>query len=758
MAAIRKLDAAVARRINSEQVITDVRSVVKELLENSLDAGATRVTIELEDSGLEAVRVSDNGCGIPADSRGALACGHCTSKIATLSDLAALRSYGFRGEALHSCCEAAGAVTVVTRCAGERAAVRLTFDRQGLRQDQAPAAPTDPDALMPGAQTGTTVCVRRLWERHPVRRQTMQKENTPALRLQELVTAYALVLPHVAITLRQPPAREFRTPGGPRSRMVDSIDAVYGPLLRNELVEVSWLGGGAAAADAPLASPTQLTASSSSSSSGSTAMSTTTLADRDMDVKVTGFLPARSACRDVVMRRANNKRMFISVNKRPVELRAVTKMVTAHLRRWFTTPSADVALPPPGRKEPPKKGVKLYPFVLLDLQIPPNKCDFNVSPDKRKLILRDERALLDHIARMLNDLFPLHNLQQRTAAAADEDIAATQLATTQQQQPNQRHPPDDGDDIVVDATQLAKPTQQLQTEGNGGSDDKPPPSKKRAASKFKRIATDESVVELEAESISRSQNVVLRPVPRNAVLVASLYKPSGTALIATEVLPPEQVRGLSVIGVVKVPSGCETSSGGCSDSMWMFVVADKAFITATVAAPAKAFLFWWFGAEEAAEFEKTRASRLSVAKDIRSSRPIVLNEAAVGNADTWQALQHPSKALLEALQTNGFAISSASPDSKEIWVTTVPQGLQPADVPAQICDIVKQVSLGVRHPLAGCISKLVIEQATSIAHSLTEPPTLERGAELLRLVIDRGITLCPHGKTLFFPIGLFHSK
>ena len=130
---IAPLPANTVQTIGSSQVLIDSCSVVKELIDNSLDAGATAIFVELSLNALDIIQVKDNGSGIDPEDRCMLGKRHCTSKIRGLLDLEALggTSLGFRGEALASAAELSGSLIVSTRIEGEATAVSLTIGRKG---------------------------------------------------------------------------------------------------------------------------------------------------------------------------------------------------------------------------------------------------------------------------------------------------------------------------------------------------------------------------------------------------------------------------------------------------------------------------------------------------------------------------------------------------------------------------------------------------------------------------------------------------
>ena len=130
---IEALPQATINTIGSTQCLTDASSVVKELVDNAIDANATAIAIEISTNTIDKIQVKDNGSGVAPDDRSLVCKRYCTSKIRTLDDLKGIggTSFGFRGEALASAVDLSDQVIVTTRIDGEATAVELTFNPQG---------------------------------------------------------------------------------------------------------------------------------------------------------------------------------------------------------------------------------------------------------------------------------------------------------------------------------------------------------------------------------------------------------------------------------------------------------------------------------------------------------------------------------------------------------------------------------------------------------------------------------------------------
>ena len=188
MSKIRVLPDHVSNQIAAGEVVERPASVAKELVENSIDAGATRITIEIEGGGRRLLKVSDDGEGMVRDDAVLAFERHATSKIRNTDDLASIATLGFRGEALASIASVAR-VELTTQTADAAAATRVTIDGGKMRDVKDAAHPR-----------GTTLTIRDLFFNVPARRKFLRSEATETFHLTNLVTHYALAHPEIAFT------------------------------------------------------------------------------------------------------------------------------------------------------------------------------------------------------------------------------------------------------------------------------------------------------------------------------------------------------------------------------------------------------------------------------------------------------------------------------------------------------------------------------------------------------------------------------
>lgn len=224
MANIQVLDQNTINQIAAGEVIERPASVVKELLENAIDAKATAVTVEIRDGGLSMIRVTDNGCGIPMEEIPTAFLRHATSKIRSVEDLITVASLGFRGEALSSIASVAK-VELITKTAGSMSGARYQIEggeEKGLEEV--------------GAPEGTTFIVRDLFYNTPARRKFLKTPMTEGAHVADLVEKISLSHPEVSVRFIQNNQSRLHTSGN--HNLKDIIYTVFGREIAANLLPV----------------------------------------------------------------------------------------------------------------------------------------------------------------------------------------------------------------------------------------------------------------------------------------------------------------------------------------------------------------------------------------------------------------------------------------------------------------------------------------------------------------------------------------
>ena len=226
---IHVLSQSLINKIAAGEVIERPASVVKELTENAVDAGATRIDVSIEGGGVDLVRVVDNGCGIPAHELPLAVASHATSKLQEADDLFCVRTLGFRGEALASIAEISRLV-LRSRAATAPDGAELSVHGGG-------ASPVSPC----GCPVGTTIEVRDLFFNTPVRRKFLRSTQTELGHVSEAFLRSALALPQVHFTLRHNDRTVFELPGG--QGWLARIEAALGRELAESMIAVQSADG-----------------------------------------------------------------------------------------------------------------------------------------------------------------------------------------------------------------------------------------------------------------------------------------------------------------------------------------------------------------------------------------------------------------------------------------------------------------------------------------------------------------------------------
>lgn len=224
MADIKVLSEDTIDKIAAGEVVERPMSVVKELVENAMDAGAGSVTVEIKNGGIDLIRITDNGQGIPAEQVRIAFARHATSKIRSVDDLSSISSMGFRGEALSSIA-AVSQVELITKTREALAGIRYVIEGAAEKEFEEVGAPD-----------GTTFLVKNLFYNTPVRRKFLKQPQTEAGYVAELLEKLALARPDISFKFVQNGQVKFHTPGN--GDLKEVIYRIYGREISSHLVPV----------------------------------------------------------------------------------------------------------------------------------------------------------------------------------------------------------------------------------------------------------------------------------------------------------------------------------------------------------------------------------------------------------------------------------------------------------------------------------------------------------------------------------------
>ena len=226
MATIHVLDETTINKIAAGEVVERPASVIKELIENSIDASATNIEVEIGDGGVAYMRITDNGIGMTEEDARLAILRHATSKIQRVEDLFDIASLGFRGEALASIASVSH-FSLTTRKADSDLGTRITVD-----------GGTFTDCIPYGAAPGTTIEIRDLFYNTPARRKFLKSERTESSKIQDIVGKLALSNPHISFKLIVDDRVAIITPGN--GSIGDTVAALYGYKTKDDIFTVAY--------------------------------------------------------------------------------------------------------------------------------------------------------------------------------------------------------------------------------------------------------------------------------------------------------------------------------------------------------------------------------------------------------------------------------------------------------------------------------------------------------------------------------------
>ncbi|SMR54501.1 unnamed protein product [Zymoseptoria tritici ST99CH_3D1] len=344
---IQELPQNTVRALGANQALTDPASLVKELIDNALDANANSISVEISNNTLDTIQVRDNGHGIAPEDRELVARRYCTSKISRHQDLKDIggSSLGFRGEALASAAELSGGLVITTRVEGEQVSTALKINQQGevVGQDRA------------SSSIGTTVKITDFIKANPVRKQVALKNTDACLKkIKRMLQAYAFARPHVRISLKVLKAKNNKG------------DFVYAPKPNGNAEDAAFKIVGAACSSQCIWS---------------------VLEERGFTLQA--FLPRP----DADLNKVCNTGTFLSVDARPVST------TRGHLKQMMKIYRESL------KALHPKHGEIKEPFLFLEISCPQGAYDANIEPAKDDVLFEDADIVVEMVKQLFRTVY-----------------------------------------------------------------------------------------------------------------------------------------------------------------------------------------------------------------------------------------------------------------------------------------------------------------------------------------------------------------
>ncbi|KAG2223193.1 hypothetical protein INT45_011539 [Circinella minor] len=424
MSSIAAIDKQTVHRICSGQVVLDLAMAVKELVENSLDAGATSIEIKFKENGAECLEVIDNGYGIAPENYEHLALKHYTSKIERFEDLESVTTFGFRGEALSSLCALSKVVVTTATKDQEPRGVKLVYDIEGHLVSQTPIA----------RAMGTTIQLSKIFYTLPVRQQefkrNIKREYGKAIAI---VQAYGIIAKNTKLTATNQLARGHYSVNT-LDRAISQVIATSGNKAVRENISNIF---GIKMLSQIMLFQVDLPAINRSNQN----------TEEDDNAKIIGS-ETQPVIHGFISKpqfgygRSSGDRQYFFINGRPCALPKLAKALNELYRSFVSNQ---------------------YPFIVADIRLSPNMYDVNVTPDKRTILLHNEQNIIEYISDELREqLEPSRSTyvaepftsfnQQRSNQQESETTRAETTETTILEEPSASFLP-----ISTQTTQLPTP-------------------------------------------------------------------------------------------------------------------------------------------------------------------------------------------------------------------------------------------------------------------------------------------------------------
>ncbi|CAJ0835492.1 11030_t:CDS:10 [Entrophospora sp. SA101] len=444
---IYSLDSKTIRTISSGQVITKVEDVVKELIENSIDAQATSIEVKIVEDGLNLITVKDDGIGIPQDDRKSMALRYHTSKLENYDALSKVETYGFRGETLNSICAISESVEIITKTGKDPVAILYTLDKTG----------NIISSKSSGLSPGTTINVNKLFSNIPVRRQALKNNSTViGKHIQNILTTYALVHPSIRFCLKQSyenvAKSKFKDGNWIKPSLetaMASIGQIYGHELMNQLQYVLW--DSQKDKHYNKSNLTKQDENYNNSNDDDKSDNSDNEEDR-LPIVIEAILPKIDAKPSMVMKAG---RTFIYVNNRPIttakgEIKNVFHIVKKMYNEILTIHGHNNNV-----------NNKKSPFMWINVKMPTWIYDVNVEPSKNLLLFHHNGCVERAIENVMIKLYErLSDSQKDLLSTSSSNISIDESFTDMNSTStsNENSDPDNNHDNIesIQTTEIGK--------------------------------------------------------------------------------------------------------------------------------------------------------------------------------------------------------------------------------------------------------------------------------------------------------------
>lgn len=395
---IKAISVIDVNRITSGQVIIDLTSAVKELVDNSIDSGATQIDIFFKNYGIDSVECSDNGCGIAKENYKALTMKHHTSKLSSFDDIMSVKTLGFRGEALFSLCNIAK-VTISTTQKGPKAD-KIEYDRNG----------NITSCNVVSRNKGTTVEVNDIFMNLPVRRKNFVKTIKNQFgKCITLLQSYAIINENIRFTVHNTTASGKKTlvlRTNNNESIQKKILNIFGPSCYQGLIPISLNIDMTDVKDEMEKRQNRFSQLLNTPSYENYAPNIS-----DYSIRVSGHI---SKC-STGSGHNSKDRQYIYINKRPIVYPVLNKCINETFKNFNNETSVK------------------FPVFFVNFDVNPNFLDINVTPDKRTVLLNNEDFVIDSLRESLVQFFE------------EQDISIVKSSTLAKRKRTQEYLADDED-------------------------------------------------------------------------------------------------------------------------------------------------------------------------------------------------------------------------------------------------------------------------------------------------------------------------